>query len=143
MKRSFCLGAVASFLALLLVPAHADTAMESSMKNVAGASKQLGADLKQTDDTKHAKDLDLKSVATMKAEAIKSHDLVPKKAKDLPPDQQQAMTQNFQKDMVTFETDIDALGQAIQADKWDDARTDFQKLMDDEHAGHKAYRVKK
>ncbi len=113
------------------------------MKNLAGATKQLGTDLKQTDDTKHAKDVDLKSVATIKAEALKSHDLVPKKAKDLPPDQQQAMVADFQKDMDAFGKDIDTLNADIQADKWDAARADFKKLIDDEKAGHKAYRVKK
>jgi cytochrome c556 len=142
MKSSLCFGALALTLALVL-PARADTAMESSMKNLAGATKQLGTDLKQTDDTKHAKDVDLKSVATIKAEALKSHDLVPKKAKDLPPDQQQAMVADFQKDMDAFGKDIDTLNADIQADKWDAARADFKKLIDDEKAGHKAYRVKK
>jgi soluble cytochrome b562 len=142
MKWTLRFGSLALTLALLL-PARADTAMESSMKNLAGASKQLKADLDQTDDTKHAKDVDLKSVATIKAEALKSHDLVPKKAKDLPPDQQQAMVADFQKDMDAFAKDIDTLNGDIQTDKWEAARADFKKLIDDEKAGHKAYRVKK
>ncbi len=113
------------------------------MKQMEEAAKQLGADLKQTDDTKHAKDLDLQSVAALKDACTKSHDDVPKKAKALPPDQEQAMTASYQKDMVAFGQDIDALGAAIQAENWSGARDAFKKVIDDEKAGHKAYRVKK
>ncbi len=113
------------------------------MKDMADATKQVGTDLKQTDDTKHAKDLDLKCVATMKADADKAAKLTPKKEETLLPDQAAAMTVAYQKDMVAFTADIDTLGQDIQADKWDAARADFKKLIDDEKAGHKAYRIKK
>ncbi len=137
--RTFCL------LPLLLLSAHAETKTElgATMKDMAGATHRVQADLKLTDDTKHNKDADLKDVATMKADAVKSHSLVPAKEKNLPPDQQAAMTASYQKDMDTFAADIDTLNADITADKWAAARIDFQKLMDDEKAGHKAYRVKK
>jgi len=128
---------------LLLVPAHAKTQLETTMKDMADATHRVQADLKLTDDTKHNKDADLKDVATMKADAVKAHDLVPKKESTLPPDQQAAMTASYQKDMDAFAADIDTLSADLQADKWPAARTDFQKLMDDEKGGHKAYRVKK
>ncbi len=113
------------------------------MKDMADATHRVQADLKLTDDTKHNKDADLKDVATMKADALKSRTLTPKKESTLPPDQQAAMTASYQKDMDTFAADIDTLSADIQADKWTAARADFQKLMDDEKAGHKAYRIKK
>ena len=137
------LSCVAIFVSLTLSIAHADTALETSMKKMADAAHQLAADLKQTDDTKHAKDIDLQSVATIKDASTKAHDEVPKKAKALPADQQQTMTASYQKDMETFAKDVDALGQDIQTDNWPAARTDFAKVMDDEKNGHKAYRVKK
>jgi cytochrome c556 len=121
----------------------ADTELEGSMKRIKDASKQLDTDLKLTDDTKHAKDADLKSVATLKDEAVKSRALVPKRAQALPPDQQATMTQNYQKDMDAFGQDIETLNQDIQSDKWDPARADFKKLLADEDSGHKAYRMKK
>ena len=130
-------------LALLLVPAHAKTELETAMKEMAAATHRVQADLKLTDDTKHNKDADLKDVAIMKADAVKAHNLVPKKEASLPPDQQAAMTTSYQKDMDTFAADIDTLSGDIQADKWPAARTDFQKLMTDEKSGHKAYRIKK
>ncbi len=132
-----------SAFALLLIPAHAKTELESTMKDMAEATHRVGTDLKLTDDTKHAKDADLKDVATMKADAVKSHNLVPKKEQNLPPDQQAAMTASYQKDMDAFTADIDTLSTDIQADKWTAARADFQKLLTDEKSGHKAYRIKK
>src|SRR5277367_4228294 len=98
------------------------------MKDMAGATHRVQADLKLTDDTKHAKDADLKDVATMKADAAKARTLTPKKEQTLPPDQQAAMTTSYQKDMTAFAADIDALSTDIQGDKWAVARTDFQKL---------------
>ena len=141
MKTAFVL--TACFSALLLVPAHAKTELETTMKDLADATKRVGADLKLTDDTKHNKDADLKDVATMKADAVKARNFAPKKEASLPPDQQTAMTASYQKDMDAFTADIETLSTDIQAGKWDVARTDFQKLLTDEKSGHKAYRVKK
>jgi cytochrome c556 len=136
------------FAALVLVaatlsPARADTDLEVSMKNISKASRQLGADLKQADDTKHNKAADLQCAATMSSEAQKSSALIPKKEQTLPPDQQAVMTADFKKDMGYFMKDIDALNTDITADRWAAARTDFQKLLDDEKAGHKKFRVQK
>ena len=129
--------------ALLSIPAQAKTQLEATMKDMAGATHRVQADLKLTDDTKHNKDADLKDVAVIKADALKSRTLVPAKEQNLPPDQQAAMTAAYQKDMDAFAADIDTLSADITADKWPAARTDFQKLMDDEKSGHKAYRIKK
>ena len=142
--KSF-LACTTCLLALPLIPAHAETKteLETTMKDLAGASKRVGADLKLTDDAKHNKDADLKDVATMQADAVKGRNFAPKKEASLPPDQQATMTTNYQKDMDAFIADIKTLDADVQADKWPAARTDFQKLMTDEKSGHKAYRVKK
>ena len=137
------LARIACLLALLLIPAHAKTELETTMKDLADATKRVGADLKLKDDTKHNKDADVKDVATMKADAVKARNFAPKKEASLPPDQQAAMTASYQKDMDAFTADIDTLSTDIQGDKWPAARTDFQKLLTDEKSGHKAYRVKK
>ncbi len=113
------------------------------MKDMAAATHRVEADLKLTDDTKHNKAADLKDVATMKTDAVTARNFRPSKESTLPPDQQAAMTASYQKDMTAFAADIDQLNAAIQGDKWADARTAFQKLMDDEKSGHKAYRIKK
>ena len=135
---------VLTFLALGTLLVHAlDSEMDKSMKQVARASKELKADLALTDDTKHNKDADLKDVATMKTGAQAARPLVPKKVKAMPADQQAAQTADFQKDMDAFIADIDTLNADITAEKWAPARADFQKLMDDEKAGHKKFRVPK
>ena len=113
------------------------------MKDMSKAGKQLKTDLAVADDTKHDKATDLKSVATMKENALKSHDLIPKKEQSLPPDQQAAMTADFKATMDDFVKDVDTLNTDITADKWDAARNDYQKLMDDEKAGHKKFRIQK
>jgi soluble cytochrome b562 len=132
-------------LALLLIPVHAETKteLETTMKDMADATHRVKADLALTDDTKHNKAADVKDVATMQADAVKARNFAPKKEASLPPDQQATMTTNYQKDISAFTADINTLSTDIQADKWPAARTDFQKLMDDEKSGHKAYRVKK
>jgi cytochrome c556 len=139
------LALAACLLALPLLPVHAETKteLESTMKDMADATHRVKADLAITDDTKHNKAADVKDVATMQADATKGRNFAPKKEASLPPDQQAAMTVNYQKDMDAFIADIKTLSADIQGDKWPAARTDFQKLMDDEKSGHKAYRVKK
>ena len=129
--------------ALMVAVVHADTALEGSMKKMEEATKQLGPDLKQTDPAKHNKNLDLQSVATIKAECLKARDQEPKKAKALPADQAQTMTTSYQKDMDTFVQHVDQLNADIQAEKWDVAQTDFTNLMKEQHDDHKLYRVKK
>jgi soluble cytochrome b562 len=128
---------------LFILPAFADTQLDLCMKDMASATHRVQADLKLTDDTKHAQAADIKDVATMKADALKAHTLTPKKEQYLPPDQQAAMTASYQKDMDAFASDLNTLGTDIQAANWPAARTDFQKVLNDEGAGHKAYRIKK
>jgi soluble cytochrome b562 len=142
MKSPLLPAATFLLLALTFSTSQAGTVLGGSMKKMEEACKQLGPDLKQVDATKHNKDLDLQSVAAIKAECLKSRDLTPKKELGLPPDQQQAMTKDYQKDMDAFTLDVDTLNQDIQGEKWDAARIDFKKLMDDQHADHKLYRVK-
>jgi soluble cytochrome b562 len=130
-------------LAVTIFAAHADTVLGDSMKKMEDACKQLGPDLKITDATKHNKDLDLQSIAAIKAECLKAREQSPKKAKALPPDQQQTMTASFQKDMDTFIQHVDQVTQEIQDEKWDAARDDFKKLMLEQRDDHKVYRIKK
>jgi cytochrome c556 len=143
MKSTPLFTATLLFLAVSAFTVRADTAMEVSMKKMSDAAKQLGTDLKLTDDTKHNKDADLKCVATIQTESTTARGFVPKKAKTLPADQQQAFVADFQKDMDMFLKDVDALNTDITAENWTAARTDFQKMIDDEKSGHKKFRIKK
>ena len=128
-----CLLALASL-------SHADTPLENSMKRLAKAYKQLTLDLKQPVDA--SKNDYLALAATMKTEALKGKDLVPKKAAALPTDQQATMVAAYQKSMDDLVSTIDTLSTAIQAGQWDDARKAMDKLHLQENEGHKQFRSK-
>jgi cytochrome c556 len=117
-----------------------DTPLELTMKNIVKASKELTKDLKTPVDTD--KDKYLALATTLKTEAAKAHDLVPKKAADLPADQKDAFVAAYQKDMDTFGQTVDTLSQAIKDGKWDDAQKALATLKQEEASGHKAYRKK-
>jgi len=122
----------------LLSLAHADTPLEKSMQRFTKAYKQLSLDLKQPVDASKADYVAL--AATMKTETQKSHDLVPKKAADLPADQQAAMVTAFQKSIDDLSATVDTLTTALQAGQWDDARAAMKKLGQQENEGHKEFR---
>jgi soluble cytochrome b562 len=126
---------------LLLSVARADTPLDRSMKRIADAYHQLTSDLKAPDDTKKADYLALAD--TMKTEAIKSKDLIPKKVSTIPADQQAAMTAAYQKAMGDLAASIDTLSQDLQAGNWDNARKDMDKLHMEENEGHKEFRMGK
>jgi soluble cytochrome b562 len=128
-------------LITLLSLAHADTPLELSMKATAKAYKQLNLDLKAPVDASKPDYLAL--VDTLKTEAQKSRVLVPKKAAALPADQQAAMVTAYQKSIDDLIASYDSLSQAIQAGQWDTARATMTKILDQEKAGHKEFRVHK
>jgi len=121
--------------------AWADTALDKSMQQLGKAYKELANDLKQPDETKKSEYLAL--AATMKDQAKAAHDLEPKLAKTLPPDQRDNMTASYRKDMDKFAQDIDGLSDALNQAKWDDARKLMETLKQDMFSGHKQYRVQK
>lgn len=120
--------------------ANADTPLELSMKKFEKAYKQLTLDLKQPQEAEKNDYLTLAD--TLKTETQKARDFVPKKAADLPADQQAAMVKDYQKSMDDFGVTVDALIAAIQASNWDEARTAMTKLHQEEHDGHQAFRKK-
>jgi hypothetical protein len=128
-------------LIALFSVAQADTPLELSMKRTEKAYKQLKLDLVAPVDASKPDYLAL--VAALKDEAKKDRDLVPKKVATIPADQQAAMVTAYQKSMDDLAATYDTLGQAIQAGKWDDARATMAKVMDQEHAGHKDFRIHK
>ena len=113
------------------------------MKKMEEAAKQLGADLKLTDDTKHAKDIDLQSVATMKDACTKAHDEVPEKGES--PSCRPAADDGDE--LPEGHGDVcpgpRCSGGGAKPITGVVRARHFKKVIDDEHNGHKAYRVKK
>lgn len=132
----FCL---ATLVPISLVHAE-DTPLELSMKKMSKAYKQLVLDLKQPQDASKPDYLAL--VTTLKTEAQTSRGLVPKKAGDLPADQQAAMVTAYQKSMDDLIASIDTLNQSIQGSQWDEANKQLTALKQQMSDGHKAFRKK-
>jgi cytochrome c556 len=129
---------------IFFVAAHgawAGTGLEQSMKQMAGAYRELSDDLKQPQDA--GKDQYLALAATIKDQAKAAHDLVPKLAQSLPADQRDAMVQAYQKDMDQFMQNVDSLSDALKNGKWDDARELMTTLRQEMVDGHKQYRAQK
>ena len=129
----FCLFSAAVFSA-----AKASTPLELSMKRMSKAYKQLALDLKQPVDASKPDYLAL--AATMETEAKSARDLVPKKAADLPADQQATMVADYQKSMDQLDAAIYGLSKYLQDGQWDDARRVMDSIKQQMVDGHKKFR---
>ncbi len=133
----FCLLCLATFS----FSNGATTPLESSMKKMGKAYKQLSLDLKTPQDAGKPDYLAL--AATLKSEAQTARGFVPAKAAALPPDQQAAMVAAYQKSIDELSASIDVLSQEIQDGKWADATKQIDTLKQQMFAGHKEFRIKK
>jgi cytochrome c556 len=127
-------------LLLSLGVAHAETALETSMKHMSKAYKELNLDLKTPQDSARPDYLAL--AAMLKAEGRNSRADVPKIAQGMTPDQQATMIANYQKSVDTFLGSVDALTAALQQSQWDEARKQMGILHQEMVDGHKAFRKK-
>jgi len=138
--RSFIPALIALSYFIVVVAANASTQLESAMKQMSSAYKELSFDLQQPHDAN--KDHYLALAGTLKAEARTSLGLVPKKADTLPADQQGAMVKAYQKSMGDLIQWIDSLTQDIQNSQWDDARKVMAAIKQQMIYGHKDFRIK-
>ena len=138
--RSFIPALIALSYFIVVVAANASTQLESAMKQMSSAYKELSFDLQQPHDAN--KDHYLALAGTLKAEARTSLGLVPKKADTLPADQQGAMVKAYQKSMGDLIQWIDSLTQDIQNSQWDDARKVMATIKQQMTYGHKDFRLK-
>jgi hypothetical protein len=147
-SRSIIPGLMALFyLSILLTAsadapavAKADTPLETAMKQMSSAYKELSFDLQQPHDENKVHYLAL--TATLKTKAQTSLGLVPKKVATLPVDQQAAMVKAYQKSMGDLIQWIDLLTQDIQNSQWDDARKVMAAIKQQMTYGHKDFRLK-
>ena len=133
LRTLFCLASFA-----LLSAQGADTPLEVSMKHIAKAYHQLTLDLKAPQDASKADYVAL--ATTMKTEAQTARGLVPKKAAELPADQQATMVTDYQKSIDDFSAAIDVLIGDLQASQWDAANKQLATLKMQEDDGHKKFR---
>ena len=139
-SRFFIPGLTALLYLTAIFVVLASTQLESAMKQMSSAYKELSFDLQQPHDVN--KDHYLALVGTLKTEAQTSRGLVPKKAAALPPDQRAVMVKAYQKSMDDLIGWIDSLTLDIQNSQWDDARKVMAAIKQQMTYGHKDFRVK-
>jgi Cytochrome b562 len=139
-SHSFIPARIVFFYLAIFATANADTLLETAMKQMSSAYKELSFDLQQPHDDNKAHYLAL--AGTLKTEAETSRGLVPKKVATLPADQQGAMVKAYQKSIDGLIRWIDSLTQDIQKSQWDDARKIMGAIKQQMIYGHKDFRIK-
>lgn len=131
--------------ALMLTPTvraqdkHGDeTELEQAMDKMNQAFRKLRRQI--GDATKNAESLQL--VATLKASAEKSVNLIPKMAADQPADKRDAFVAGYKKKMKEFVAALAPLEEALKAGKNDAAKDLVAKLGAMQKEGHTDYKKK-
>ena len=80
-------------------------------------------------------------VADLKSATEESKALEPEKASNIPADQKMAFLESYKIKMDELVDEIDSLGKAIEAGKWDDAKALVGLINQLQREGHQKYRV--
>ena len=79
-------------------------------------------------------------VADLKSAAEASKSLEPVKASHIPAGQKTAFLEGYRSKMDELADDIDSLGKAIEAGKWDEAKALVAQINQVQREGHQKYR---
>jgi len=79
-------------------------------------------------------------VTDLKSAAEASKSLEPVKASHIPADQKTAFLESYRSKMDELADDIDSLGKAIEAGKWDEAKALVAQINQVQREGHQKYR---
>ncbi len=80
-------------------------------------------------------------VADLKAGAEASETLEPEKTSKITSDQKAAFLEGYKNKMAELVDEIDALGKAIEAGKWDEAKALVNQINQIQREGHEKYRM--
>lgn len=114
------------------------TLMEQSMKELDAAFKNLGRELKSPDVAQ--KPAYLEWAATIKAEAVKSRELVPQKIAELPTAEQAAMKADYLKEMDAFIATVGDLEKSLREERWADADVIIKAMRKAKSQGHENFK---
>jgi soluble cytochrome b562 len=130
------------FFALLLLvfcpELHADRPLEAKMNQMRRSFRELKKAMTapvQADKQKY-----LSWVADLKSAAEASKSMQPEKASYIPADQKAAFFDGYKNKMDELADDIDSLGKAIEAGKWDEAKALVAQINQVQREGHQKYR---
>jgi len=131
------------FSALLLLvfcsELHADSPLEAKMNQMRKSFRELKKAMVapvEADKQKY-----LSWVADLKSAAEASKSLEPVKASHIPADQKTAFLEGYRSKMDELADDIDSLGKAIEAGKWDEAKALVAQINQVQREGHQKYRL--
>jgi len=117
---------------------HADSPLETKMNQMRKSFRELKKAMTapvQADKQKY-----LSWVADLKSAAEASKSMQPEKASYIPADQKAAFLDGYKNKMDELADDIDSLGKAIEAGKWDEAKALVAQINQVQREGHQKYR---
>ncbi len=143
MKTITRLRNVLCLLACILPSASllADTPLGEQMDKMKVANRDLKAALEAPSDAGKPEYLAL--VASLRAAAVASRDLVPVKADEVPAGERDAFLAGYRKAMDELVTLIDQLGKSITDGDWEGANKIMGLIKQSQREGHKEYRSEK
>ena len=130
------------FFALLLLvfcsELHADSPLEAKMNQMRRSFRELKKAMVapvEADKQKY-----LSWVADLKSAAEASKSMEPEKASYIPADQKTAFLEGYRNKMDELADEIDSLGKAIEAGKWEEAKALVAQINQVQREGHQKYR---
>jgi len=126
---------------LFIVPCpglHADSPLETKMNQMRKSFRELKKAMVapvEADKQKY-----LSWVADLKSATEASKALEPEKTSHVPADQKTAFLEGYRNKMEELADEIDSLGKAIEAGKWDEAKALVAQINQVQREGHQKYR---
>jgi soluble cytochrome b562 len=139
MKNSQRFLSSCAFLFCFFCPSlHADSPLEAKMNQMRRSFRELKKSMVapvEADKQKY-----LSWVADLKSATEASKSLEPEKTSHVPADQKDAFLEGYRNKMDEMVDEIDALGKAIEAGKWDEAKALIAQINQVQREGHQKYR---
>ena len=139
MKKHSALMPLFALLFLVLCPRlHADSPLETKMNQMRRSFRELKKAMVtpvEADKQKY-----LSWVADLKLAAEASKALEPEKTSHISKDQKAAFLEGYRNKMDELADEIDSLGKAIEAGKWDEAKAFLAQINQAQREGHQKYR---
>lgn len=135
---SRCFAILGMFLILSVTGLRAETALDGKMDVMKKAFKELAKSLEQPVAADQKKYLDL--IAQLHGAAVKSRDLTPEKADEIPAEKRPDFIKAYQKQMDETIALIDLLKKDVADSNWAGAQKQIAALKKAQKTGHSEFR---
>ena len=117
---------------------HADSQLEKKMNQMRKSFRELK--IAMSSPVEADKQKYLAWVADLKSAAEASKTMEPEKTSKIPAEQKTAFLEGYKNKMDELADEIDALGKAIEAGKWEEAKALVGQINQVQREGHQRYR---